>query len=131
MASAYLLLSRIFPVLKMSLGNTHVRYDAIPYGEVAVLRDTDAIPSGAVQLHDDAYQLLQEADDDSVVAAAPTGMAVAYLLGSMPLTVIRLETLPTDRVATSGTDEIDLAEYQYLAFGQLPTRQNRPLSEFA
>ncbi|GAB7095317.1 hypothetical protein JCM30237_24700 [Halolamina litorea] len=111
--------------------NTHVRYDAVPYGEVAHLL-SDSLPGTAtVHRHEAAVDALRRADDGAVLAAAPTGMAVGVRLASIPLTVVELSAVPAE--ALTGVESADrpIAAYELLAFGQFPERANRSLREFA
>lgn len=115
----------------MRTKNTHVRYEAVPYGAVAHLLASDIVPTSAILRHDAAAQALADADTDAIVAAAPTGMAVGARLASMPLTVVRLASVPPAVLDDIEVNERSIGDYEYLAFGQIPTRANASLAEFA
>lgn len=111
--------------------NTHVRYDAVPYGEVSALRTPEPAPAAAIVRHEAAVEALRGADSSDIVAAAPTGMATGVRLASVPLTVVRLEELPDSVLSGIQREGRAIAEYELLAFGQLPERRNRTLGQFA
>lgn len=111
--------------------NTHVRYDAVPYGEVSDLRTSGQTPASAIVRHEAAFDALQRADSDEIVAAAPTGMATGVHLASMPLTIIRLEAVPNAVLSGIDREGRPISEYKLLVFGQVPDRENHSLRQFA
>lgn len=110
--------------------NTHVRYDSVPYEEVTQMRSGGTVPASAIRKHDRAAREIQRADDDAIVAAAPTSMATGVHLASMPLTVVRLAAVPDGELADIETNDRPIDDYELLAFGQIPNRENGALTEF-
>ncbi len=111
--------------------NSHIRYDAVPYGEVSDLRTSGQTPSFSIIRHEAAFDALQRTDSDEIVAAAPSGMATGVHLASMPLTVIRLEAIPDAVLCGIDREGRPISEYKLLVFGQVPDRENHSLRQFA
>lgn len=78
----------------MPFRNTHVRYDSVPYGEATHMRSGRTVPASAIRKRDRAAREIQRADDDAIVAAAPTSMATSVHPALMPLTAVRLAAVP-------------------------------------
>lgn len=92
--------------------------------------DTD-LPEDAITRHQEAYFLVDQLDDPTIVGVNPTSLASAYSVKSGPPTLIEIEALPAS-IQNRTSEVLGLpADNLYILFGTGRTYDDHSLTEFS
>jgi hypothetical protein len=104
----------------------------ITYGQLSLLEPADSL-NAVVHRYRDAQLKLDAIPAAEVIGIRPTGFASSMALGSAPLTVIEVQTLPDDiRESLSAETGVNVDEFQLIRIGRADREYpNRSLSEYS